>query len=108
LLVGAHRHYSGERLTRQAAEILSLPHATVKHAVRRGAIQAEQVAHRSLISRTEIERYARPRHRTIVPDHLEGDDAQDPVEGVGGEWQYPGVGRERDDPIRVGLNGVAC
>ena len=37
---------------------------------------------------------------TVVPDHLEGVDAQDPVEGVGGQRQLLGAGRKRDDPIR--------
>jgi hypothetical protein len=43
--------------TKEAAEILGLTHAAVKHAVWRGAIQAEQIARRHLIPLAEIERY---------------------------------------------------
>src|SRR5919197_1937204 len=45
--------------TKEAAEILGLSHAAVKHAVWRGAIQAEQIARRHLIPLAEIERYRR-------------------------------------------------
>src|SRR5947209_7386398 len=45
--------------TKEAAEILGLSHAAVKHAVWRGAIQAEQLARRHLIPEAEIERYRR-------------------------------------------------
>src|SRR5207248_5690711 len=39
--------------------LLGLTHAAVKHAVWRGAIQAEQIARRHLIPLAEIERYRR-------------------------------------------------
>src|SRR5437764_14550590 len=45
--------------TKEAAELLCLSHAAVKHAVWRGAIQAEQIARRHLIPLAEIERYQR-------------------------------------------------
>jgi excisionase family DNA binding protein len=49
----------GYYTTKEAAELLGLTHAAVKHAVWRGAIQAEQIARRHLISLAEIERYRR-------------------------------------------------
>ena len=49
----------GYYTTKEAAEILGLSHAAVKHAVWRGAIQAEQIARRHLIPMAEIERYRR-------------------------------------------------
>jgi excisionase family DNA binding protein len=49
----------GYYTTKEAAEILGLSHAAVKHAVWRGAIQAEQIARRHLIPLAEIERYKR-------------------------------------------------
>jgi excisionase family DNA binding protein len=50
---------NGYYSTKEAAEILGLSHAAVKHAVWRGAIQAEQIARRHLIPVAEVERYAR-------------------------------------------------
>ena len=50
---------NGYYSTKEAAEILGLTHAAVKHAVWRGAIQAEQLARRHLIPLAEIERYRR-------------------------------------------------
>jgi excisionase family DNA binding protein len=50
---------NGYYTTKEAAEILGLTHAAVKHAVWRGAIQAEQIARRHLIPAAEIERYRR-------------------------------------------------
>ena len=50
---------NGYYSTKEAAEILGLSHAAVKHAVWRGAIQAEQIARRHLIPLAEIERYRR-------------------------------------------------
>jgi excisionase family DNA binding protein len=47
----------GYYTTKEAAELLGLTHAAVKHAVWRGAIQAEQIARRHLIPVAEIERY---------------------------------------------------
>ena len=47
----------GYYTTKEAAEILGLTHAAVKHAVWRGAIQAEQIARRHLIPLAEVERY---------------------------------------------------
>jgi excisionase family DNA binding protein len=52
----------GYYTTKEAAEILGLSHAAVKHAVWRGAIQAEQIARRHLIPAAEIERYRREVH----------------------------------------------
>ncbi|HKC76575.1 MAG TPA: helix-turn-helix domain-containing protein [Chloroflexota bacterium] len=49
----------GYYTTKEAAELLGLTHAAVKHAVWRGAIQAEQIARRHLIPLAEIERYGR-------------------------------------------------
>ena len=49
----------GYYTTKEAAEMLGLSHAAVKHAVWRGAIQAEQIARRHLIPLAEIERYRR-------------------------------------------------
>jgi excisionase family DNA binding protein len=49
----------GYYTTKEAAELLGLTHAAVKHAVWRGAIQAEQIARRHLIPLSEIERYQR-------------------------------------------------
>jgi excisionase family DNA binding protein len=49
----------GYYTTKEAAEILGLTHAAVKHAVWRGAIGAEQIARRHLIPLAEIERYRR-------------------------------------------------
>jgi excisionase family DNA binding protein len=49
----------GYHTTKEAAELLGLSHAAVKHAVWRGAIQAEQIARRHLIPAAEIERYRR-------------------------------------------------
>ena len=49
----------GYYTTKEAAELLGLTHAAVKHAVWRGAIQAEQIARRHLIPLAEIERYRR-------------------------------------------------
>jgi hypothetical protein len=50
---------NGYYSTKEAAEILGLSHAAVKHAVWRRAIQAEQIARRHLIPLAEIERYRR-------------------------------------------------
>ena len=50
---------NGYYSTKEAAEMLGLSHAAVKHAVWRGAIQAEQIARRHFISAAEIERYRR-------------------------------------------------
>ena len=50
---------NGYYSTKEAAEILGLTHAAVKHAVWRRAIQAEQIARRHLIPLAEIERYRR-------------------------------------------------
>ena len=50
---------NGYYTTKEAAELLGLSHAAVKHAVWRGAIQAEQIARRHLIPLAEIERYQR-------------------------------------------------
>ena len=49
----------GYYTTKEAAELLGLSHAAVKHAVWRGAIQAEQIARRHLIPLAETERYRR-------------------------------------------------
>ena len=49
----------GYYTTQEAADLLGLSHAAVKHAVWRGAIQAEQVARRHLIPEAEMERYGR-------------------------------------------------
>jgi excisionase family DNA binding protein len=49
----------GYYTTKEAAEILGLSHAAVKHAVWRGAIHAEQIARRHLIPIAEIKRYRR-------------------------------------------------
>ena len=50
---------NGYYSTKEAAEILGLSHGAVKHAVWRGALQADQVARRHLIPKAEIDRYAR-------------------------------------------------
>src|SRR5919202_3875260 len=49
----------GYYTTKEAAEILGLTHAGVKHAVWRGAIWAKQIARRHLIPAAEVERYRR-------------------------------------------------
>jgi excisionase family DNA binding protein len=49
----------GYYTTKEAADLLGLSHAAVKHAVWRGAIQAVQIARRHLIPAAEIERYRR-------------------------------------------------
>jgi excisionase family DNA binding protein len=43
--------------TKEAAELLGLTHGSVRDAVYRGALRAEQIARRSLIPKAEIERY---------------------------------------------------
>src|SRR3954470_8062228 len=43
--------------TKEAAELLGLTHGSVRDAVYRGALHAEQIARRSLIPLAEIERY---------------------------------------------------
>jgi excisionase family DNA binding protein len=48
--------------TREAAEALGIAHVTMRDAVRRGAIRAITVAHRTLIPTSEIERY---RHQSL-------------------------------------------
>jgi excisionase family DNA binding protein len=50
---------NGYYTTKEAAELLGLTHAAVKHAVWRGAIQAQQIARRHLIPLAEVERYAK-------------------------------------------------
>ena len=44
--------------TKEAAALLGLSHGSVRDAVYRGALKAEQIARRSLIPKAELERYA--------------------------------------------------